>query len=72
MGLGCNFYIKNKVKSEICNDKKVYKQKSFSVTQPQFKPQCLFFCFSKNCQNLWKHFGYFDILSKLATVIYSF
>ena len=27
--LGCNFYIKNKVKSEIRNDKNVYKQKVF-------------------------------------------
>ena len=28
---GCNFHIKNKVKSEIFNDKKVYKQKYFSL-----------------------------------------
>ena len=27
---GGNFYIKNKLKSEICNDKNVYKQKIFS------------------------------------------
>ena len=27
---GCSFYIKNKLKSEIFNDKKVYKQKCFS------------------------------------------
>ena len=27
---GSNFYIKNKLKSEICHDKKVYKQKNFS------------------------------------------
>ena len=31
-GGGCSFYIKNKLKSEICNNKKVYyKQKCFSV-----------------------------------------
>ena len=29
---GCSFYIKNKLKSETFNDKKVHKQKSFSVT----------------------------------------
>ena len=29
--MGCNFHIKNKLKSEIFNDKKVYKQKYFSV-----------------------------------------
>ena len=28
---GCSFNIKNKLKSEIFNDKKVYKQKCFSV-----------------------------------------
>ena len=28
---GCNFYVKNKLKSEIFNDKKVYKQKYFSL-----------------------------------------
>ena len=28
---GCNFYIKNKLKSEIFNEKKVVKQKCFSV-----------------------------------------
>ena len=27
----CSFYIKNKLKSEIFNEKKVYKQKYFSV-----------------------------------------
>ena len=27
VGWGCNFYIKNKLKSEIFNGKKVYKQK---------------------------------------------
>ena len=30
-GGDCNFYIKDKLKSEIFNDKKVYKQKYFSV-----------------------------------------
>ena len=29
---GCNFHIKNKLKSEIFNDKKVYKQKYFSLS----------------------------------------
>ena len=29
---GCNFYIKDKLKSEIFNDKKVFEQKSFSLT----------------------------------------
>ena len=29
---GCSFSIKNKLKSEIFNDKKVYKQRSFSLT----------------------------------------
>ena len=29
---GCSFYIKNKLKSDTFNDKKVHKQKSFSVT----------------------------------------
>ena len=28
---GCNFHIKNKVKSEIVNDKKVYNQKYLSL-----------------------------------------
>ena len=28
----CSFYIKNKLKSEIFNDKKVYKQKCFSLS----------------------------------------
>ena len=28
---GCSFCIKNKLKSEIFNDRKVYKQKCFSV-----------------------------------------
>ena len=28
---GCSFYIKNKLKSETFNDKKVYKQKFFSA-----------------------------------------
>ena len=31
-GWGCNFHIKNKLKSEIFNDKKVYKQKYFSLS----------------------------------------
>ena len=36
---GYNFYIKNKLKSEIFKDKKVYKQKYFSVlTKNLFKP----------------------------------
>ena len=30
-GGGCNFHMKNKLKSEIFNDKKVYQQKYFSV-----------------------------------------
>ena len=29
---GCNFYLKNKLKSEILNDKKNYKQKYFSLS----------------------------------------
>ena len=28
---GCSFYINNKLKSEIFNDKKVYNQKRFSI-----------------------------------------
>ena len=28
----CNFYLKNKLKSKILNDKKVYKQKYFSLS----------------------------------------
>ena len=31
-GEGCNFYIKNKLRFEIFNDKKVYKQKYFSLS----------------------------------------
>ena len=31
-GEGCNFHIKNKLKSEIFNVKKVYKQKYFSLS----------------------------------------
>ena len=31
-GRGCNFHIKNKLKSEIFNDKKVYKQKYFFLS----------------------------------------
>ena len=30
--VGCNFYIKNKLKSEIFNDEKVYEQKCFSLS----------------------------------------
>ena len=33
---GCCFYIKNKLKSEIFNDKKNYKQKCFSVITKDF------------------------------------
>ena len=33
VGGGCNFHIKNKLKSEIFNDKKVYKRKYFSLSQ---------------------------------------
>ena len=29
---GCNFYLRNKLKSKILNDKKVYKQKYFSLS----------------------------------------
>ena len=29
---GCSFYIKNKLKSEIFNDKKFYEQKCFSLS----------------------------------------
>ena len=29
---GCNFYLKNKTKSEIFNDKNVYKQKYLRLT----------------------------------------
>ena len=29
---GCSFYIKSKLKSEICMSKKVYKQKCFSLS----------------------------------------
>ena len=32
---GCNFHIKNKLKSEIFNDKKVYKQKKFCLKKIQ-------------------------------------
>ena len=31
-GGGCNFYLRNKLKSKILNDKKVYKQKYFSLS----------------------------------------
>ena len=31
-GRGCNFYLRNKLKSKILNDKKVYKQKYFSLS----------------------------------------
>ena len=35
-GQGCSFYITNKLKSEIFNDKKVYQQKCFSITTKNF------------------------------------
>ena len=31
-GEGCNFYIKNNLKPEMFNEKKVYKQKSFPLS----------------------------------------
>ena len=31
-GVGCSFYIKNKLKSQVFNDRKVYKQKCFSLS----------------------------------------
>ena len=38
---GCSFYIKSKLKSEIFNDKKVYKQKHFPCHNYAFKLRIL-------------------------------